>query len=97
MLHNYLTSALRNLWKHKGYSLINVLGLSVAVASCLIFLFVVQEETSYDTFHPDVDRLYKVVRTTRMSKTETDYSFRTLGPWGLLSKRHFRRWNKPSA
>ena len=82
MLHNYLTSALRNLWKHKGYSLINMLGLAVAVASCLLLLFVVQVEKSFDSFHPDVDRIHKVIRGTRMSKTETEYSFGTLGPVG---------------
>ena len=89
MLNNYLTSALRNLWKHKGYSLINILGLSVAVASCLLLLFVVQEETSYDAFHPDVDRLYKVIRTTRMSKTELEYTTGTLGPLGPALEENF--------
>ncbi len=82
MLRNYITSALRNLWKHKGYSFINVLGLSVAVASCLLLLFVVQLETSYDAFHPDVDRLYKVIRSTKMNKTEYEYTAGTLGPLG---------------
>ena len=93
MLHNYLTSALRNLWKHKGYSFINIFGLSVAVASCLLLLFVVQVETSYDDFHPNGDRLYRVIRATRLSKTEVEYTIGTLGPLAPPSKRLFRKWS----
>ena len=89
MLRNYLTSALRNLWKHKGYSFINIFGLSVAVASCLLLLFVVRVETSYDTFHPDGDRLYRVIRSTRMSDAETRYTFGTMGPLGPALERTF--------
>ena len=82
MLRNYLTSALRNLWKHKGYSFINIFGLSVAVASCLLLLFVVQVEIAYDAHHPDVERLHRVIRSTRMSDTDTRYTFETMGPLG---------------
>ena len=46
MLRNYLTSAFRNLWKHKGYSFINIFGLSVAVASCLFPLIPVARNLS---------------------------------------------------
>ncbi len=82
MLSNYLTSALRNLLKHKGYSLINILGLAVGVGSCLLLLLVARWETSYDAFHPDADRLYKVVRSTRMPDGTLEYGFRTYGQLG---------------
>ena len=89
MLSNYLTTALRNLLKHKGYSLINILGLAVGTGSCLLLLLVARWETSYDTFHPDADRLYKVVRSTRMPDGTLEYGFRTYGPLGPALEEDF--------
>ncbi len=60
MLKNYLIVALRNLRKHKGYSLINITGLSVGLAACILILLYVQDERSYDRFHENADRLYRV-------------------------------------
>jgi putative ABC transport system permease protein len=60
MFRNYFTVAYRNLMKHRFYSLINVAGLAVGVASCLIILLYVVHETSYDKQYPDVNRLYRV-------------------------------------
>lgn len=60
MLRNYLTVALRNLWKHKFYSLINILGLALGLA-CFLFIFLfIRDELSYDTYHEKVDRTYRV-------------------------------------
>ncbi|MDZ4699143.1 MAG: ABC transporter permease [Rhodothermales bacterium] len=59
MLKNYLTLALRTLWRDKGYAGINIVGLSVGIAcSVLIFLFV-RSEWSYDRFHTHADRLHR--------------------------------------
>jgi putative ABC transport system permease protein len=80
MLKNYLTTGLRNLWKHRGYSFINIVGLAVGIAACLLLLIVVQHELSYDTHHPDVDRLYRIVRSTTGTSGEPHYSFQTFGP-----------------
>lgn len=88
-LSNYLTSTLRNLLKHKGYSLINILGLSVGVGSCLLLLLVAKWETSYDTFHPDADRLYKVIRSTRMTDGVLEYAATTYGPLGPALEEDF--------
>ena len=46
--------------KHKGYSLINVLALTVGIAACGLVLLYVLFETSVDTYHKDVDRIYRV-------------------------------------
>jgi putative ABC transport system permease protein len=56
----YLRLALRRMVKHKGYSLINVLALTVGIAASGFALLYVLFETSIDTYHKDVDRLYRV-------------------------------------
>jgi len=62
MLLNYLTVALRNLTRHKLYSLINVFGLAVGMAACIIALIFIRYERGYDTFHTKADRIYRVLR-----------------------------------
>ena len=60
MLRNYLTVAFRNLWKHKFYSLINILGLALGLA-CFLFIFLfIRDELSYDQYHEKADRIYRV-------------------------------------
>lgn len=61
MLKNYLKIALRNLKRHKGYSFINISGLTVGMACCILLLLWVQDERSYDRFHDNQDRLFRVV------------------------------------
>jgi putative ABC transport system permease protein len=51
MLRNYFKIALRNLWRHKSYSFINISGLAVGMACCLLILLFVQDELAYDRFH----------------------------------------------
>jgi len=60
MLQNYLKIALRNLWREKIYSTIKIAGLAIGLASCILLLLFVRNELSYDTFHPNADRLYRV-------------------------------------
>lgn len=64
MIKNYFTIALRNLWNKKIYSGINLLGLSVTAAFCLLVYMYVQQERSYDTFHRNADRLYRLEATS---------------------------------
>lgn len=59
MLWNYITIALRNMRKHLGFSAINILGLAVGVACCLLLLSYVRYEWSFDQFHEKADRLYR--------------------------------------
>jgi ABC-type antimicrobial peptide transport system permease subunit len=61
MLKNYLKIAVRNLLKHKGYSSINILGLAVGLASCLLITLWIIDELSYDTFHKKSNTLYHVI------------------------------------
>ncbi|MBN1271790.1 MAG: ABC transporter permease [Candidatus Aminicenantes bacterium] len=61
MFKNYLTTSWRNLKKHKGYSLINILGLSIGLASFMLIFTWVLHELNYDRFHEKADNIYRVV------------------------------------
>ncbi|MBI9072227.1 MAG: ABC transporter permease [Melioribacteraceae bacterium] len=60
MFSNYLKIALRNLLKHKVFSLVNILGLSVGITCTVLLSLYVQHELSYDHYHPKADRIYRV-------------------------------------
>ncbi len=60
MVKNYLKMAWRNLLKHKGHTAINVFGLAVGMACFLLILFYVKDESSYDKFHADHERIYRI-------------------------------------
>jgi len=60
MIQSYITTTLRNLWRNKLYTVINMLGLSIGLASCLLIIMFVDHETGYDRFLPDLERLYRL-------------------------------------
>src|ERR1700761_3044539 len=61
MIKNYFKTAWRNLWKNKVFSLINILGLSLGMAACLLILQFVNFELSFDHFNQNASNLYRVV------------------------------------
>jgi putative ABC transport system permease protein len=61
MLKNYFTTGLRNLLKQKGYSVINIIGLSFGLAASLIIFLYVQEDLSYDKFNTRYDRIARLL------------------------------------
>src|ERR1700744_1471618 len=61
MIRNYFKIALRSLWKHKAYSLINIVGLSIGLTACLIVATVVFDELSYDPQWKKADDIYRVL------------------------------------
>ncbi len=67
MFKNYLKTALRNLARHKGYSLINIVGFAIGIACCILILLWVQDELSFDRFHVNLDELYRVVEEQHYS------------------------------
>ncbi|GAB5524806.1 MAG: ABC transporter permease [Roseivirga sp.] len=69
MLKNYLNIATRNLGRQKVYSFINIIGLSVGIMACIIILLYVQDESSYEKFYPDAD---KILRVTTHYETSGD-------------------------
>jgi putative ABC transport system permease protein len=65
MLKNYLKIALRNFQRHKGYSFINTAGFAIGMACCLLILIYVRHELSYDSYHKDVERTYRIAQDIR--------------------------------
>jgi putative ABC transport system permease protein len=63
MLRNYIVIALRNLWKNKGFSAINIAGLTMGMACSLLILLWVRDELSVDAFHTNSNRLYALYET----------------------------------
>ena len=60
MLKNYFKIAFRNIFQNKVYSLINIVGLSIGIASCILILLYVQNEFSYDKFNKNYENIYRV-------------------------------------
>lgn len=63
MLSNYIKVAIRNLLRQKGFSFINILGLALGIACTALIGMWVNDELSYDRFHNDFDRLYRITAT----------------------------------
>jgi putative ABC transport system permease protein len=70
MLKNYFKIAFRNLWRHRAFSFINIMGLTVGLTACLLIFLYVRFEMSYDRFHAKVDRIYRIVADIK-TPTET--------------------------
>lgn len=60
MIRNYLTIAIRNLRRNKVFSFINIFGLALGLACSMFILLWVEDELTWDRFHPNIDRLYRV-------------------------------------
>jgi putative ABC transport system permease protein len=60
MFRNYLKVALRNLWKSKGFTAINIIGLASGLGVCLLIVLYVADEWSYDRYNDKVDRIYRL-------------------------------------
>jgi putative ABC transport system permease protein len=61
MIKNYFKTATRNLLRNKSYAAINIAGLAIGVAACLLIFLIVQFETSFDNFHSKKDKIYRVI------------------------------------
>ncbi|SHM07747.1 ABC transporter permease [Mucilaginibacter sp. OK098] len=61
MIRNYFKTAWRNITRNKVYTAINVLGLSLGICACLVIYLITSFELSYDNFHPDKERIYRIV------------------------------------
>ncbi len=60
MFKNYVKIALRNFVKHRGFSFINIFGLAIGIACCLMIVLYILDEVSYDRYHEKADRIYRV-------------------------------------
>jgi len=61
MIRNYVKIAFRGFWKHKLFTLINIIGLSIGISASLVIYLIVHYEFTFDKFHEDSDRIYRVV------------------------------------
>lgn len=102
MFKNYLTVILRQVFRHRGYSAINVLGLAIGLASCILILLYVLDELSYDQHHANKDRVYRIVVSVT-AEGRTDEWARTPSAWAPVLKEEypeieqFTRWKPPNS
>ena len=82
MVKNYLKIAWRNHSKHKSYTAINVFGLAVGMSCFLLILFYIKDETSFDKFHQDYERIYRITEVNYGEDGETlmANAFSAIGP-----------------
>ncbi len=71
MFKNYLKIAFRGFIRHKSMTLINTFGLAIGMAVCILLLLWVQDEMSYDDFHPNGNNLYRVIQVGVWNDGET--------------------------
>lgn len=72
MISNYLKIALRNTRKHKIYSFINIMGLAIGMACCVLAFLYVRHEQSYDKYHKDGDRIFRIAQKIQKDAAELD-------------------------
>lgn len=90
MFKNYFKVSVRNILRNKTFSLLNVSGLSVGIASCILILIYVNNELSYDTYNEKYDRTFRVLHHYGEQDGSRDYS--------KLSKSDYKVWgNAPVA
>ncbi|RYE23264.1 MAG: ABC transporter permease, partial [Sphingobacteriaceae bacterium] len=73
MFKNYLKIAWRNLWRNKLYSFINITGLAVGLAVCMLIMLYVAHEHSYDQFHQDADRIFNIYEKQKMGSEDFQF------------------------
>lgn len=89
MFRNYLTIAVRHLMRHWVYTLVNIVGLAIGMTCVLLIALFIQDELSYDTFHQNGDRIYRVLRETHQENGERLMSAGTSGALGVTLARDF--------
>ena len=70
MFHNYFKTGFRSIRRHKGYSALNMTGLAVGLAVCILIFLWVQDELSYDRFHVNADRIFRLIEFEDLSSGE---------------------------
>ncbi|MCB0665979.1 MAG: ABC transporter permease [Saprospiraceae bacterium] len=81
MIINHIVLSLRSLIKNHIYTLINILGLTLSFAGCLLIALYVQEEVSYDRYHEKADRIYRLVTQIEGANFENGIA-KINAPWG---------------
>jgi putative ABC transport system permease protein len=92
MIRNYLLVAFRNVLKNKVFSGINVFGLGIGLAACLLILQFVMVELSYDKFHTKLDRIYRVTNDRFQNGKLIQHGTITYPTIGPAMARIIRKW-----
>jgi putative ABC transport system permease protein len=75
MLKSIFTTALRNIFRNRAFSVINIIGLSVSMSLALLVILLIREQYTYDNFHFDSERIYRInTRALRVSGGSEDYA-----------------------
>lgn len=88
MLRNYLKIGARNIRRHKGFSFINISGLTIGIACCIFILLWVQNELSYNKFHQNADQIFRINKKYKIGN-EISYNPATPYPLALATKTKF--------
>ena len=88
MFKNYLKVALRNLWKNKAFSTINIVGLAAGLAVCLLIVLYVVAELSYDKYNVNADRIYRLDADIYFNNTQATFAVAP-DPLALTLKREY--------
>lgn len=89
MLQNYLKIAYRSLWSNKVHTIINVLGLSLGIATCLLIVLFIRDEWTFDAFHSKADRIYRVWAKENWGENQEFFNTVTPYPMGPALKENF--------
>jgi ABC-type antimicrobial peptide transport system permease subunit len=71
MFKNYFKTAFRSLIRNKNYTIINIAGLAVGIAVCTMIFIIIQYQSGFDNFHPEKDRVYRVLTESRRADAAT--------------------------
>ena len=88
MIKNYIKVALRNILRRKGFSFINIIGLAMGMAVCILILLWVRDEYNYDRFNAKADSIYRV-NFSYLSNNETKHHWRTPPPMARTIKEKY--------
>jgi putative ABC transport system permease protein len=89
MLKNYLKIAFRSLWRNKVHSSINIIGLALGIACCVLIVLFVKDEWTFDVFHSKVDRIYRAYVQEDYGENEKFFNTVTPFPLGPVLKENF--------
>lgn len=90
MFQNYLKIVLRNIAKYKGFSFINIAGLALGLACCLLISLYIRDELSFDKHHQNADRVYRVTRDWVSKEGKVDLHLAHVAPpFGPLLQNDF--------
>ncbi len=74
MIRNFIKTAFRSLLKNKAFTILNVLGLTLGLAACLLIVFYIADELSYDNYNTNADRIYRVNTDFKYNDVTTSYA-----------------------